>query len=189
MNKKISLMVVCCLASCFLSGRANAQPAAAKPPAIASADWSVKGAHNLASNPPSLDAVQDFYDGAFGIEEPFVKVCEFRFADLRNSGKTIPRYCPSYATTLVAQNSSQSTDTQAAKDTQAAEAVRHRHLADLMKTPHVVGVAIDLAGPQIAFDVEVDQQANVAEVERSVPSKIEGYDVEVRPAPTGVIAY
>ena len=56
------------------------------PPAVASADWSVNGAHNLASKPPSLDAVQDFYDGAFGIEEPFVRVCEFRFADLRNSG-------------------------------------------------------------------------------------------------------
>ena len=41
---------------------------------------------SLAANPPSLDAVQDFYDRAFGIEEPFVKVCEFRFADLRNSG-------------------------------------------------------------------------------------------------------
>lgn len=79
-------MVVCCLASCFLSGLANAQPRAAKPPAVASADWSVKGARNLASSPPSLDAVQDFYDRAFGIKEPFVKVCEFRFADLRNSG-------------------------------------------------------------------------------------------------------
>lgn len=56
------------------------------PPSLASADWSVNATHNLASNPPSLDAVQDFYDRAFGIEEPFVKVCEFRFADLRNSG-------------------------------------------------------------------------------------------------------
>jgi hypothetical protein len=54
--------------------------------ALVSADWSVNGAHNLASNPPSLDAVQDFYDRAFGSEESWVKVCEFRFADLRNSG-------------------------------------------------------------------------------------------------------
>jgi len=182
-------MVVCGLASCFLSGLADAQTTAIKPPAVASADWSVNGAHNLASNPPSLDAVQDFYDRAFGEEESFVKVCEFRFADLRNSGKTIRRYCPSCAATLVAQNSSQSADTQGAADVRAAEDVRHRHLPDLMKTPHVVGVAIDLAGPQLAFDVEVDKQANVAEVERSVPTKIEGYNVEVRPAPTGVIAY
>jgi hypothetical protein len=86
MNKKISLVVLCCLASCFLSGLADAQTTASKPPAVASADWSVNGAHNLASNPPSLDAVQDFYDRAFGEEESFVKVCEFRFADLRNSG-------------------------------------------------------------------------------------------------------
>jgi len=57
------------------------------PPAVASANWSVNGAHNLASKPPSLDAVQDFYDHALGVSEEFAsKVCEFRFADLRNSG-------------------------------------------------------------------------------------------------------
>jgi hypothetical protein len=58
----------------------------AEQPHLASADWSVNGARNLASNPPSLDAVQDFYDRAFGAEESWVRVCEFRFADLRNSG-------------------------------------------------------------------------------------------------------
>src|SRR5271154_4139505 len=83
----------------------------------------------------------------------------------------------------IAQNESQNADIQ------AAEAVRHRHLADLMKIPDVVGVAIDLADSQIAFNVEVDKKENVAEVERSVPTKIEGYDVEVGPAPTGVVAY
>jgi hypothetical protein len=87
MNKTVGLVVVCCLASCFLSAFADAQTTASKPPALASADWSVSGAHNLASKPPSLDAVQDFYDRAFGAEESWVKVCEFRFADLRNSGK------------------------------------------------------------------------------------------------------
>ena len=46
----------------------------------------MKGAHNLASKPPSLDAVQDFYDRAFGTDVPYVKVCEFGFGDLRNSG-------------------------------------------------------------------------------------------------------
>lgn len=80
MNKTMGLVVVCCVASCLLSGPANA---GAAPQALVSADWSVNAAHNLASNTPSLDAVQDFYDHAFGIEEPFVKVCEFRFADLR----------------------------------------------------------------------------------------------------------
>jgi hypothetical protein len=82
MNK--ILAVTFCLAfSLSMPIRVNAGGA---PPALASADWSVNGARNLASNPPSLDAVQDFYDRSFGIEEPFVKVCEFRFADLRNSG-------------------------------------------------------------------------------------------------------
>jgi len=55
-------------------------------PALVSADWSVNATHNLASNPPSLDAIQDFYDQANGDEAPLFQVCEFRFADLRNSG-------------------------------------------------------------------------------------------------------
>ncbi len=72
-----AFLALCCM---FASSLRAAQPA------LVSADWSVNAAHNLASNPPSLDAVQDFYDRAFGAEEPFVKVCEFRFADLRSSG-------------------------------------------------------------------------------------------------------
>ena len=46
----------------------------------------MQGDHNLASKPPSLEAVKDFHDRAFGAEVPNVKVCEFRFADLRDSG-------------------------------------------------------------------------------------------------------
>jgi hypothetical protein len=84
MNKKTLIAVTFCLTfSLSMPIRINAGGA---PPALVSADWSVNAAHNLASNPPSLDAVQDFYDRAFGDDEPFVKVCEFRFADLRNSG-------------------------------------------------------------------------------------------------------
>jgi hypothetical protein len=84
MNKKMLIAVTFCLTfSLSMPSRVNASGA---PPALASADWSVNGAHNLASNPPSLDTVQDFYDRAFGAEESWVKVCEFRFADLRNSG-------------------------------------------------------------------------------------------------------
>jgi hypothetical protein len=84
MNKKMLIAVTFCFAiSLSMPIPVNAGGA---PPAVASADWSVNGAHNLASNPPSLDAVQDFYDRAFGTEESGVKVCEFRFADLRNSG-------------------------------------------------------------------------------------------------------
>lgn len=58
------------------------------PPALVSADWSANAAHNLASNPPSLDAVEDFTGRAIGESEdnPPVDVCGFRFADLRSSG-------------------------------------------------------------------------------------------------------
>jgi hypothetical protein len=85
MNKKTLIAVTFCLAlSLPRPIRVNAGGA---PPALASADWSVNAAHNLASNPPSLDAVQDFYDRAYGISDEFApRVCEFRFADLRNSG-------------------------------------------------------------------------------------------------------
>lgn len=62
--------------------------AGAAPPALASAAWSVNGAYNLASNPPSLAAVQAFEHRAFGVtdESGPDKVCEFRFADFRHSG-------------------------------------------------------------------------------------------------------
>jgi hypothetical protein len=81
---KILAVTFCLTFSLSMPIRANADGA---PPSLASADWSVNGTHNLASNPPSLDAVQDFFDGALGVSDEFAsRVCEFRFADLRNSG-------------------------------------------------------------------------------------------------------
>jgi hypothetical protein len=100
-------------------------------------------------------------------------------------GKTIPRYCPSCAATLVAQNSSQSTDTEAAKETQAAEDVRQRHLPEMLKIPHVVNMGIEFKDSETLFNVQVDEAANVPQVERTVPSKIEGYDVVVEAVPRG----
>jgi hypothetical protein len=47
-------------------------------------------------------------------------------------------------------------------------------------------MGIGLSGLEIAFDLEVDQEANVPQVERLAPPKIEGYDVEVVEAPRGV---
>jgi|SRR5277367_760705 len=102
-------------------------------------------------------------------------------------GKTIPRYCPSCAATLVAQNSSQSTDTEAAKETQAAEDVRRRHLPEMLKIPHVVNIGIEFKDSETIFNIQVDKEANVPQVERMVPSKIEGYDVVVEAVPTGVL--
>ncbi|MGB6554198.1 MAG: hypothetical protein WBE78_11945, partial [Candidatus Binataceae bacterium] len=65
--------------------------AGAFPPALATADWSVNAAHNLASNPPPLEAVKEFQNRFQGLGEEEAKefgdeVCEFRFADLRGSG-------------------------------------------------------------------------------------------------------
>jgi hypothetical protein len=87
---------------------------------------------------------------------------------------------------LVVQNSSGSGDTQAAEtDTQAAETVRQRHLPEMLKFPHVVNMGIELKESEIIFNVQVDKEENVPQVERMVPSKIEGYDVEVEAVPTG----
>jgi hypothetical protein len=104
-------------------------------------------------------------------------------------GKTIPRYCPSCAATLVAQNSSQSADTEAAKaEAQSMEDVRQRHLLEMLKIPHVVNMGIELRDSEVSFDVQVDKEENVPQVEPMVPSEIEGYDVEVEAVPTGYTA-
>jgi hypothetical protein len=85
MNKPLIAVTFCLILSLAMPIRVNA---GGDPPALVSADWSVNVAHNLASNPPSLDAVEDFTGRAIGESEdnPPVHVCEFRFADLRSSG-------------------------------------------------------------------------------------------------------
>ncbi len=69
---------------------------------------------------------------------------------------------------------------------QAAEVVRRRHLAALMAIPKVQRVSLDQSGGKIWIDVEVEQNhdgsktaENIKEIQRKVPNKIEGYDVEV----------
>jgi len=69
---------------------------------------------------------------------------------------------------------------QAAQDLRDAEAVCKRHRAELMKIPHVRVVTGEVDGQnEAAILVEVDDQKNVDEVMRQVPSKIEGFPVEV----------
>ena len=69
---------------------------------------------------------------------------------------------------------------QAAQDLRDAEAVCKRHRAELMKIPHVTVVTGEVDGQnEAAILVEVDDQKNVDEVMRQVPSKIEGFPVEV----------
>jgi hypothetical protein len=61
-----------------------------------------------------------------------------------------------------------------------AAAVAQRHRADLMKIPHVksVDAAWNTAG-EVFISVDVDDQANLSEVERKVPSQLEGFWVEI----------
>ena len=84
--KITALVVAAGLVSFLFSASARAQTEAAKPPALASADWSVNSTHSLASDPPSADVVQTFVDAAFGNDHVRASVCAFRFVDLRHSG-------------------------------------------------------------------------------------------------------
>jgi hypothetical protein len=69
---------------------------------------------------------------------------------------------------------------QAAQDLRDAEAVSKRHRAELMKIPHVTVVTGEVDGQnEAAILVEVDDQKNIDSVMRQVPSKLEGFPVEV----------
>ena len=73
---------------------------------------------------------------------------------------------------------------QAAQDLRDAEAVGKRHSAELMKIPHVSVVTGELDGRnEAAILIEVDDQKNVDAVTRQLPSKIEGFPVEVDEGP------
>lgn len=98
-----------------------------------------------------------------------------------NNSERLLRLCSYFSSS----KSSQSADTQGAVDTEAAEDVRQRHLPEMLKIPHVVNMGIEFKDSEIMFNVQVDKEANVSQVERTVPSEIEGYDVEVEAVPTG----
>ncbi|MFZ2062979.1 MAG: hypothetical protein WAU82_18370 [Candidatus Binatus sp.] len=69
---------------------------------------------------------------------------------------------------------------QAAQDLRDAEAVSKRHRAELMKIPHVTVVTGELDSQnEAAILVEVDDQKNIDSVMRQVPSKLEGFPVEI----------
>ena len=69
---------------------------------------------------------------------------------------------------------------QAAQDLRDAEATGKRHRAELMKIPHVTVVTGEVDGRnEAAILVEVDDQKNVDAVMRQLPSRIEGFPVDV----------
>ena len=74
------------LASCFLLGSVSAGTGVLKPPALASANWSVDRTHSLESNPPPADVIWDFVNRAVQGDPEQGHLCDFRFADLRRSG-------------------------------------------------------------------------------------------------------
>ncbi len=84
---KIRVFVVAFgLASCFPLGSVSAGTGVLKPPALASANWSVDRTHSLESNPPPADVIWDFVNRAVQGDPEQGHLCDFRFADLRRSG-------------------------------------------------------------------------------------------------------
>jgi hypothetical protein len=70
-----------------------------------------------------------------------------------------------------------------AEDSKQIAQIRERHLAELKKIPHVVGVATELNDRgEVVLAVEVDKPDHFDEVSGKVPSQIDGFpvDVEVR---------
>ena len=68
----------------------------------------------------------------------------------------------------------------AAQDLRDAEAAGKRHSAELMKIPHVQAVTGELDGRNdAAILIEVDDPKNVDAVTRRLPSRSEGFPVEV----------
>jgi hypothetical protein len=53
---------------------------------LASTDWSVKSSHNLATNPPPDEAVLTLVKKVKDLDDPHLRLCSSRFADLRHSG-------------------------------------------------------------------------------------------------------
>jgi hypothetical protein len=69
-------------------------------------------------------------------------------------------------------------------DAEEIAQVRKEHLAELMKIPHVVGVATELNDRgEVVLDVEVDEPENVSDVERNAPPRVDGFPVDVDVAP------
>ena len=65
-------------------------------------------------------------------------------------------------------------------DAKQVAQVRTEHLAELMKIPHVVGVATELSDDgDVVLDLEVDRAENVTDVEREAPSEVDGFPVDV----------
>ncbi len=78
--------------------------------------------------------------------------------------------------TLARGAMAQTVDERAAEDLCDAKAVAKRHRAELMKIPHVRVVTAEIdAQNDSAVLIEVDDQKNVDEVTRQLPSELEGF--------------
>jgi hypothetical protein len=67
--------------------------------------------------------------------------------------------------------------------TQQAQAVRERHLQELMAIPHVDNVAIHFADGQIWLLLQTGDPNQVAAIKALAPKQVEGYPILVEPVP------
>ncbi len=67
-----------------------------------------------------------------------------------------------------------------AADAQQIAQVRQEHLAELMKMPHVRGVATELnERGEVVLAVEVDSPDHLDEVSSKIPSTLDGFPVDI----------
>jgi hypothetical protein len=81
------MRTISAVAACIAICAAFASSLYAGEPDLTKSDWSVNSPQNLATNPPSNDAVLTFVEKLNGLEEaPNLHLCSWQFADLRHSG-------------------------------------------------------------------------------------------------------
>jgi hypothetical protein len=87
------------------------------------------------------------------------------------------------ASALIAAAQSDDDQNPYADDAQQVAQVRKQHLTELMKVPHVRGVATVLnARGEIVLAVEVDNPDHLDEVSSEIPSTLDGFPVDVEVA-------
>ena len=61
----------------------------------------------------------------------------------------------------------------------AAENVRIRHLAELMKLPNVHGVVLAYSDHRLVINIQVNNEHDIKEARKKAPRELEGYKIEV----------
>ena len=85
-----------------------------------------------------------------------------------------------FAAPRLARGQADGTDVTGASDSDEADSVVARHLAELKTIPQVEDVGTEERGSgEIVINVQVDKKKNVEAVARKIPARLEGFPVDV----------